>query len=962
MRKTRIYILLALMLAVLASCIKEQPMDTTLPGEDLPYPKEGKALIEMSARFPAEVATKAMADIPSITRMRVVVFGSSGFLKESVDVNVEDGYFEAANTNGDDVLYKFQVQLTLTDSKRLRVHVIANCDNTFPWRGEDEVMRKHAYTEGNQDAYWCRFELPQGLELKKEYDPETDSFEYVKNGSFFVVTDAVTNAFSNLPLLRNFAKVSVESTTPQLVLNTSTTMAVINKPRFGSVAPSLATGGFVQDYYTQQYSYLKEHYDGFSPFDTDLVNSDPDQVTFLPCTVSGGIVSGGDFMYERPRITKNPSYLLIHGMYYPLKEGKTLADWKNATDPNNRYPNNPSNWLESSGIDGYYKIDFMDEDGYYAIFRNFRYHIRITGVSKAGAQTPGAAGSTGGTGDISSSTEAQGLTDISDGYGRIAVSYVEQTLVQQKNVIELKYKFISDAELGDQAINNKIKGKEDDGLVTITLGTVNGPVNIFANDFVYDTGNGDGVSSNPNDIILGDNSTGKVRVLAAETDAEGYRTIQFTTNSPSSQDRSVQTITISGQIDEHRSISREVTYYLMEKQNMTVSCVADEPNPDWGNNYVEEVAGAGVNVNITIPILLPESMFPLVFTLESDQLSITPNTAKYTTENLPVESGESICDGKTGKTTFHYVRTLSYSEYDSLPDNNGKTITCHFKTNKAQSASTIYVTNQYFNKGNAAFNNYKLYRFNSLNFSDYRAAANTPLNFTFNLDSEDQVPPARVVQVTLDGLVPQNKNAQGWGVIDEENGIYSYTIEAGRSATLAVKTITTGAGFDGSYAVTLNAYETGGSKAIYHEAEMYNLDYNFATLNINNNNYQKDNITVNEVTFAFDNVTGGGNNNNRYKQFGSNDYVWEGWTPSRVYESGNVSITAPTGYNITSIAITYTENNYSRQTVTYSPAGTSSDKNNWVGSSQNVTITMDTSSSNSTFNRVKAIAVTCKRI
>ena len=99
------------MLTVLVSCVKEQPIDTPRPGEDLPYPKEGKALIEMSAHFPEEILTKAMGDNPSITSMRVVVFGSSGFLKESVEVDVNDGTFEPATENG--VLYNFKVQLTL---------------------------------------------------------------------------------------------------------------------------------------------------------------------------------------------------------------------------------------------------------------------------------------------------------------------------------------------------------------------------------------------------------------------------------------------------------------------------------------------------------------------------------------------------------------------------------------------------------------------------------------------------------------------------------------------------------------------------------------------------------------------------------------------------------------------------------------------------------------------------------
>lgn len=935
------------MLTVLASCIKEQPMD--ISGDDLPYPKEGKALIEMSARFPAEVRTKAMSDDPLITSMRVVVFGSSGFLKESVDVNVNDGYFEAATQN--EVLYKFKVKLTLTDSKRLRIHVIANCNKTFPWKGEDEVMRKFAYTEGTQDAYWCRFILPQGLELKKVYSEETGNFEYVKDGTFFKVTDAVSDAFTNLPLLRNFAKISVESTTPQLVLNTSTTMAVINKPRVGSIAPSLSTGGFVEDYYEKSYQYLRENYDGFSPFDTDLVNSNPDQVTFLPCTVSGGVVTGGDFMYERPRVTDSPSYLIIHGTYYPLQDDKTLSDWKNATDPNNRYPNNPSNWLKSTGTDGYYKIDFMDEDGYYAIFRNFRYHIRITGVSKAGAATPGAAGSTGGTGDISSSTEAQGLVDISDGYGRIAVSYVEMTIVDQQAEIELKYKFIPNADDGDAGVNNALVS--EGGPVTIAIGDKTGPINVISDTVDSSIAAGTDIGT------AGTGGTGKIRVLSGN-DAEGYRTIKFSSNAPSSVDKTSQTIRITGQIDQHRTIFREVKYILMEKQNMTVSCTADVMNVDYGSDYVEKTAGAGVNVNIKIPILLPESMFPLVFNIESSELSITPNTAKYPDENLPVESGESICTGKEGKKTFHYVKTLSYDEYNAIPDYNGKTVVCHFKTNKDASASTVYVTNKYFNKGLAAFANYQMFKFSGLSFSNYRAAANTNLNFSFTLDGEDATRP-RTVQVTLDGLVPQNSSATGWGVVNAEMGIYSYTISSGNSATLAVKTTTNAGGYNGDYSVTLNAYDGNTSKAVYREAELYNKDYFVGTLDITNSNYNNNNLTAGDITFVFDNVSGGGNNNNRYKQFGSISSSGSWWNPTYTYNNGSVLITAPSGYIITNISITYTTDNYSNQTVTYNPNGTTNNKNSWSGSSSSVTVTMATSGSNNSYNRVKSISVVCKK-
>jgi len=827
MKKTffKYILIFGALLAGFSSCVKEQLRD---PEGDIPYPTEGKAVVEFTVAVPG-AATKSMADLPSISTMRVVVFGSSGFLKESVSID----NFTSATTNGDETLYTFKAQLSLTDSKNLRIHVIANCENIFPWKYEPEVMSGSAYTSGTQDAYWARFILANGVTLEKEWDDASQSMVYVKDADgYYKVTDDVTDAFCGgsgrpgLPLIRNFAKVSVESKTPQLVLNTTTTMAVINRPDRGSVAPyNSATDQYIMDYKDHDYSWFKDNYNGFSPTSVQWVDTDPDAVTFSPCTVDGsGKVNGGVFMYERPRPSALdvPSYIIVHGIYYPLKEGVYREDlpsnWKTLEE------STPGTYLDlSKGTDCYYKIDFMDDDGYYAIFRNFRYHIRITNVAKVGADTPGAAGSTGGTGDISQDANVSGLTDISDGYGRIAVSYMGWTFVERQAMFELKYKFITDASLGDAAIDNSLES--EGGPVTVIIGEKTGDVTVFDSTL-------DASISSATGVEIGSDVLGRMKVIGTannNNDTEGFRTIRFTVNTPSATDKTTQTVRIQGQIDEHRTIYRDVLFYLMSRQDMIVECVADEPNSDYADDYVEAVSGAGVNVNITIPKLLPESMFPLVFSLESDELSITPNTAKYPQDNLPVESGYSICTGKTSTKSFHYVRTLSYSEYETLEETlNGMLLTCHFKTNKADNASTIYVDNQYFNKNSDPFYNYSMFNFRNLGFSDYRAAANTNIQFNFSLDADDTERP-RSIEVVLDGLVPQDGSELT--VVDADEGIYSYTVIGGSSnVSLALKTMTARQGFDGTYTVTLRSYETGGTKAIYHEAELYNMAYNLATL------------------------------------------------------------------------------------------------------------------------------------
>lgn len=826
MKKTFKYIfLLTALLVGFTGCVKEEfEIENRKDTEDIPYPTEGKATVQFTVALPgnAFAATKAtMADTPTIENMRIAVFGSSGFLKESVQIDE----FEPATTNGDATLYTFKAQLSVTDSKKLRVHIIANIgDVKLPWKYDSEVLTKYVYSTNNQDAYWAGFILPNGITLKKEWDNVDNEMKYVQDvDGYYQVTDDVTAAFcgggSGLPLVRNFAKISVQSVTPQFVLDKAKTLAVINKPDRGSIVPyNPDNGNFLYGYKDSLYvdtskpSWgLKYSYPGFSPSGTQLVDTDPDGASVIWGTGTGNgeeIVSSV-YMYERPKASAEmpASYMIVHGTFYPFNEqyfnDNQPKTWKDSER------SNPGTYLDlAHGVPCYYKVDFSDDEGPYAIFRNFRYHIRITNVAKAGAETAGAAGSTGGTGDITQNADIASLTDISDGYGRIAVSHTGWTFVEGRAEFELKYKFIQDATEGDMSANNALAS--EDGPVTITIGAKTGPVNVLSSTLdaaiVAETG-----------TEVDGGANGKIKAMGASTakDAEGFRTLKFTINTPDVSAQTTQTIHIVGQIDATHTISRDVVYYLMPRQNMIVECVADVKNPDYGEDYVEAIAGEGINVNVTIPKMLPESMFPLVFQLESDQLSITPNTAKYPEDNLPVENGYSICEGKSSSKTFHYVRTLSYTEYQNLAETmDGMQFTCHFKTNKAASAGKIYVDNQYFNKGNDSFYNYSMYSFRNMSFGSDSAGANTNVNFTFYLDDNDSGRP-RTVQVKLDGLIPQS-TAGNWAVEDVDDGLYTYTITSGNTATLALKTITNANGFDGSYAVTLNAFD--GGKAIYHEA------------------------------------------------------------------------------------------------------------------------------------------------
>jgi hypothetical protein len=218
-------------------------------------------------------------------------------------------------------------------------------------------------------------------------------------------------------------------------------------------------------------------------------------------------------------------------------------------------------------------------------------------------------------------------------------------------------------------------------------------------------------------------------------------------------------------------------------------------------------------------------MFPLVVNIEAEKLSITPYiSSEWADENLPVESGTTLVPNKSYP-SFHFKRTLSYDEYSGtglyagrgLPEGDGGVVmTCHFKTNKDQSASNIYVSNEYFNRGGTQFTNYHVYDFTNLKFNrNWLTAVGSPVNFSFYMDSSDsQLETGRNVEVRLDGLVPANNDVLT--LLPGTTNRYTYRhANSNPYVTLALKTDT---GFNGEYSVYLS------SGTAYHSASLTNTD------------------------------------------------------------------------------------------------------------------------------------------
>ena len=341
------------------------------------------------------INTKVMADKPQVQNLKVAVFGGSGYLKEYVEATPVD----LATTN--ETRYNYKVSLSLTDS-HIKVHFIANGPATLPFKYEDEVMSL-LMTEGNQDAYWQRIELPNGITAQKDEDGA-----YIKGAdNKYIVTNESKAYFQNIPLIRNFAKIQVTADDPSTSNFALESYALVNVPNSGSVAAyNRTTSSFIMDYHTKTFAQIKAQYPGNLPATATINKTIPAASAFSANPV---------YMYERPIPTSDATFLLVYGTYTPTNKKC------------------------------YYRIELQDADGYYAIYRNFLYTVNIKGILREGADNPTDAANSSGSGDISTDQKAENLTDVSDGIARIFVQYTDTTVVGNAVTVTLKYMFLPDA-------------------------------------------------------------------------------------------------------------------------------------------------------------------------------------------------------------------------------------------------------------------------------------------------------------------------------------------------------------------------------------------------------------------------------------------------------------------------------------------------------------------------------------
>lgn len=386
--------------------------------------------IEFDVQLPEALETKAAwGNTPTITDVWVLEFGAAGYFKRWAQATPTNGHITA---NGEAGRKTYRVELPMSSAEQ-RFHIIANPPTTETFIGmtEVEVVNSLQTTNGNC-AFWQRIVVPNGI-------------RGTKDGDHYVATAESQAYFSVVPLIRNFAKVIVRSTSGT---NTGKILqyALVNVPTSGKVAPYDITGHQYVGPYTDiahigdlSFNTLYNNGRGYMPQDVTLKDIATASTTTYS-TLTWKTPTSADpylYMYERPLPTDNPTCVVVQ-----------IQDR------------------------GWYKIEILAEGKYVPIYRDFTYSINIDAIDGDGEATVAEALAGPAFGDVSASLETESMTTISDGKSRLTVGFTDWVEVSTTaKTVSLSYDFTYPSDATNPRVTVEVQ--DVSGAVT-SVGTVSG--------------------------------------------------------------------------------------------------------------------------------------------------------------------------------------------------------------------------------------------------------------------------------------------------------------------------------------------------------------------------------------------------------------------------------------------------------------------------------------------------------
>ena len=426
----KLAVILLVVLFALLSCSREEVEVQPVVTDGRPTPEGEKVAIEFDVPGFAP-ATKALDEGGTLNSLHLAVFGGSGYLKEYVQatpVQIADYTYSTFDKDGNPVertvpCYRFTVMLTLSDSPRT-IHFLGNGPSVMPFGYDTAVMPVQLSSNGEM-AYWQKIYLPHGVRAKRNSNGDfidKDDNVIPEGGKGYIADDETELLFQGIPLVRNWSKIVLSADDDSFF--TPISLAAVNVPMRGSMAPYSASTGFIEDYQERSFVWLEStaKYPGNLPVGTSFDATIPEASDFYGPVFGERVADangGAVYMYERPEPSTNvpPSYVIIYGHYC-----------------------NPDD-LDSEG-DYFYKVDLMEtkkvgdtewKSYYYPIYRNFKYQVIVKKILSKGYPTPFAASTSAGSADVSADVNTSHLSDISDGVGRLHITeWMSKTFTRQQ--------------------------------------------------------------------------------------------------------------------------------------------------------------------------------------------------------------------------------------------------------------------------------------------------------------------------------------------------------------------------------------------------------------------------------------------------------------------------------------------------------------------------------------------------
>lgn len=622
-------------------CTKSEPMDTLKSN----LAQEGKIELIIKASAPGTLlATKAgdeMAETPKIKTIHLAVFGTKHYLNEYVlatpcdkDGKTVSSYADlnAETVEGKDKnVFYMKAILNATTDQRF-IHIIANGPSYLDYETKEEDVMWNLKTSDGVGAYWAHVVLPNGKGGGTVAVNDDGTFQIDATTGNYVPSAKAKEIFQTdgIRLIRNFAQV-------KLIPNESDTRFTLTGFKVYNASPE----GYVAPFKRE----MKD--DGFGQKEPVFY----DNYAKLGKTVLEPA------HYEMQETFATPDTPSSSDAFIPVsataKEASAfIYERAKASDGNRPYIILKGTWKASStatAVDTYYRVDFVDEDGdYLPLCRNYTYKITFDAMPRKGKEAP-SADIYPSNANISSWPGAADQSDLSDGKTRLYVQFLENTYVKKDEIYQFNYAYYPDADDTDATTNDVTFAPKGTDGKAITPIDKNGKPTTFAN--WADT---------------------------ATKNSDGTYYVRFKVNDPTNLEKMVTTtFTVTGQASGKQKLFRDVSIHLLPPQDFTVTA-----------NQVAQTINSNVTVTVTLPTSLPASMFPIILNIEDSAQALNPKET-VATRQMPVEIGTSITG--SGKQSYHYVRTVSRSEYTT-----SNVITCNFKRIKTN-ATTVYVKAQNFN-------------------------------------------------------------------------------------------------------------------------------------------------------------------------------------------------------------------------------------------------------------------------